>query len=169
MKNIKIFIKNFYSLLKYILTNEIDVKIYVKDNKYLPKKATKKSACYDIYACLPNGSIIINTGEIKLIPTGLYVEIPDNYFISIRSRSGLALRYGIIILNSPGTIDSEYRGEIQFILINLGKEPFIINDGYRLGQLLIEKSININWKIVNSLQSLTKTERGNNGYGSSGI
>lgn len=104
--------------------------------------------------------------ERVLIPTGLHIELPEGYEAQIRPRSGLALKHGITVLNSPGTIDADYRGEIQVLLINLGQEKFSINKGDRIAQMVIAKCEQAEWKIETELST---TSRGEGGYGHTGI
>ena len=109
--------------------------------------------------------VILKPLERKLIPTGLFIALPDGYEAQIRPRSGLALKNGITVLNTPGTIDADYRGEIGVILINLSNEPFTINDGDRICQMVISKYETIEWT---SVQILSETTRGEGGFGHSG-
>ncbi len=118
----------------------------------------------DIRAFIKN-KIILEPGERKLISTGLYLELPGGYEAQVRSRSGLALKKGISVLNSPGTIDSDYRGEIGIILINHSSENFVIENGHRVAQLIIAKHEKIIW---NSAKEINHSERGSDGFGSTG-
>lgn len=148
----------------------ISVKIYVERGARLPEKATPSSACLDVRAFLPGDQeIILEPGDWFSIPTGLYFEIPEGYFISVRPRSGLADKYGITLLNSPGTIDSDYRGELKIILINLGKKTFIIKNNDRIAQILLEKEIPFRWNEVKTKQELKETIRNEGGFGSTGL
>ena len=104
--------------------------------------------------------------ERKLIPTGLYIALPDGYEAQIRPRSGLALKRGITVLNSPGTIDADYRGEVGVLLINLSNEEFVVSDGERIAQMVIARHEQPRWEIV---EELDETERGTGGYGHTGI
>ncbi|MEZ0535929.1 dUTP diphosphatase [Caldicellulosiruptoraceae bacterium PP1] len=131
----------------------------------LPVYVSSGSAGFDIYAKVNNKEILY-PGQIKLIKTGLIFELPDGYEAQVRSRSGLSLKYGIAVLNSPGTIDSDYRGEVGVILINLGEKPFEINRGDRIAQVIISKYVKV--EIIEE-KELSETERGENGFGSSGI
>lgn len=141
------------------------VKIINKSKHALPRYATPLSAGMDIRANI-DAPITLEPLERKLIPTGLYIELPQGYEAQIRPRSGLAIKKGISILNSPGTIDADYRGEICVILINLSKEPFIIEDGERICQMVIAKHEQVNWEEV---KILGETERGAGGFGHTGI
>ena len=118
----------------------------------------------DIYAA-PESEMIVRKGDIVLVPTGIQVSIPSGYEGQIRPRSGLALRHGIAILNSPGTIDSDYRGEIKIILANLGSGDFHINRGDRIAQLIISSVVQATWLEADALD---KTRRGSGGFGHTG-
>ena len=142
----------------------VNVKIINKSDLPLPEYQTALSAGMDIHAFL-EASVSLNPGERQLIPTGLYLEIPPGFEIQIRPRSGLALKNGITVLNSPGTVDADYRGEIKVLLINHGEAPFTINKGDRIAQMVLAKHETISW--VES-QELNTTERGTGAYGSSG-
>lgn len=130
----------------------------------LPSYETIASAGVDLKANL-DAAVIIESMQIRLIPTGLFIELPIGYEAQIRPRSGLALNHGIGILNSPGTIDSDYRGEIGVILINLSDEQFVVHDGDRIGQMIISRYQRIEWILVNEL---SKTERDKGGFGHTG-
>jgi len=131
----------------------------------LPQKATQGSSGFDIFAS-NDEEIVIKPGKRALIPTGIAIELPAGYEAQIRPRSGLAWKYGITLLNSPGTIDSDYRGEIKIILANLGEEPFRVKKGDRVAQMVISKVADAELKIVDELSS---TERESGGFGHSGI
>lgn len=137
----------------------------VRENAIVPEYQTPFSAGLDLCACIEE-DITINPNEIKMIPTGISIELPDGYEAQVRPRSGLASKFGITILNTPGTIDPDYRGEIMVIMINLGKEPFIVKNGMRIAQMIISKFERVNIKLVDEL---TPTLRGNGGFGSTGI
>lgn len=143
-----------------------EVRIINKSNNLLPEYATEKSAGLDLRAFLPEGSIRLEPMERKLIPTGLYMALPDGYEAQVRPRSGLALKHGITVLNAPGTIDADYRGEIGIVLINLGDKPFIIESGERIAQLVISEYTQA--KFIEA-EELDDTERGNGGWGHSGV
>jgi dUTP pyrophosphatase len=130
------------------------------DNK-LPEYSTVNSAGMDIRAFLDK-PLIMKPFERKLIPTGLFIELPEGYEAQIRPRSGLAIKYGITVLNTPGTIDSDYRGEIGIILINLSKEDFTVNNGDRICQMIIGRYEKVNWDKVDSINM---TVRGEEGFG----
>ena len=142
----------------------MNIKIINKSNNNLPEYETLHSAGMDLRANI-NKDITLNPLERVLVPTGLYIELPVGFEAQIRPRSGLALKNGITVLNSPGTIDSDYRGEIGVILINLSNEEFIINDGERIAQMVISKHEHINLTEVNIL---CDTERGEGGFGNTG-
>ncbi len=144
----------------------VSVNIILEEGAVAPSYETAGSAGADIRAFLPNGSETIKAGEYKLIPTGIKMEIPIGYEVQVRPRSGLAARYGITLLNSPGTIDSDYRGEIKVILINHSKSDFLVNNGDRIAQLVIAKVLQASFVISTSLSI---SERGEGGFGSTGI
>lgn len=140
------------------------VKINNLSKHPLPKYQTPLSAGMDIHANL-EAPISLKKGERMLIPTGLFIELPEGYEAQVRPRSGLALKHGITVLNSPGTIDADYRGEIKVLLINHGQEDFTINDGERIAQLVVAQHATVSWVESNELSD---TIRGEGGYGSSG-
>lgn len=142
-------------------------KIFVinKSDNPLPEHQTESSAGADIHAYLPNGEVVIPPGEQEIITTGIFMEIPVGYEVQIRPRSGLAFKHGVTVLNSPGTIDADYRGEVKVLLINHGKEAFIVKSGERIAQMVFSKYQRVEWESVNRLSD---TERGSGGYGSSG-
>ena len=129
-----------------------------------PAYATEQSAGVDLKANIQE-PIELGSLERKLIPTGLYIALPKGYEAQVRPRSGLALKHGITVLNTPGTIDADYRGEICVILVNLSKEPFLINPGERIAQMVIAKHETADWEVV---ESLDQTARGAGGFGSTG-
>lgn len=141
------------------------VKIVNRSKHALPEYSTEFSAGMDIKADIDN-DIILKSLERVLVPTGLYMELPKGYEAQIRPRSGLAIKNGISIVNSPGTIDADYRGEIGIILINLSKEDFIIKDGDRICQMIISKHEMIKWE---ETENLEKSKRGKGGFGHTGI
>lgn len=141
------------------------IKIINKSKHELPKYATTGSAGMDLRANI-NHPIILAPGERILIPTGLHIALPVGYEAQIRPRSGLAIKYGITCLNTPGTIDSDYRGEIGVELINHGHESFVINDGERIAQMVIAQYEQAEWVMV---EELDETERGDGGYGHTGV
>lgn len=131
----------------------------------LPCYATEGSSGVDLYAAIED-EVLIQPGTWEVIPTGIYVEIPEGYEGQVRSRSGLAKDYGVTVLNSPGTIDSDYRGEVKVILINFGKEPFRVKRGDRIAQLVIVPIVRA---VFEEVEELSNTERGEEGFGSTGI
>jgi dUTP pyrophosphatase len=131
----------------------------------LPAYQTAHAAGLDLRASLPDGPIILNSLERSLIPTGLNLALPVGYEAQVRPRSGLALKHGIGIVNSPGTIDADYRGEIKVLLVNLSNESFTVQDGERIAQLVVARHETIAWQPV---AHLSETERGAGGYGSTG-
>ncbi len=131
----------------------------------LPKYATNGSAGMDIYAAV-NEPVVIAPGSVVLVPTSLAISLEHGFECQVRSRSGLAIKNAVFALNSPGTIDSDYRGEIKIILANFGKEPFIIQRGDRIAQLIVAKYEKIDWEFVNELP---ESERGEGGFGSTGV
>ncbi|MBS3968822.1 MAG: dUTP diphosphatase [Clostridia bacterium] len=146
----------------------MDIKVYVKTIGYkdipLPKYMTPGSAGLDLYACITE-SIKVEPGSTALVSTGLAFEIPKGYEAQIRPRSGLALKWGITLLNSPGTIDSDYRGEIKIIIINHGRETFIINRGDRIAQMVFCPVATASLEVVNEL---SRSNRGEGGFGHTG-
>ena len=141
------------------------IKIVNKSNHPLPEYATPGSAGMDLRANI-DAPITLAPGERKLIPTGIHIALPVGCEAQVRPRSGLALKYGIGLANMLGTIDSDYRADIGVILINLGQEDFVVNDGDRIAQLVIAKYEIAEWEVVDELD---KTERGEGGYGHTGV
>lgn len=131
----------------------------------LPTYATTQSAGMDLTAALDE-ALELDSGDRALIPTGLSIALPQGFEAQIRPRSGLAINHGVTVLNSPGTIDADYRGEIKVVLINHGKEPFTIQRGMRIAQMVVERYTHVNWKTVSELGD--DTERGEGGFGSTG-
>jgi dUTP pyrophosphatase len=140
------------------------VKIVNKSKHALPAYSTPLSAGMDLRANIDE-EIILKPGERKLIPTGLFIALPIGYEAQIRPRSGLALKSGISLVNTPGTIDADYRGEIGIIMINHSNDPFIIRDGERICQMVINKYETIEWE---QAESLDETGRGTGGFGHTG-
>ena len=143
------------------------VKIYNQSKNELPAYASAYAAGMDLRADLPE-PVVLHPFERKLIPTGLFIELPTDCEAQIRPRSGLALKQGITILNTPGTIDADYRGEIRVILINLSQESFEIQPGERIAQMVISRFQQVELVEVGSLEELSDTERGTGGFGHSG-
>lgn len=141
------------------------VRIINKSRHPLPSYATPLSAGVDLRANLDE-PVTLSPMERALIPTGLFLSLPQGYEAQVRPRSGLALKKGLTVLNAPGTIDADYRGEVGVILINLSTEPFTINDGERIAQMVIARHETAEWVEV---ETLDETERGAGGFGHSGI
>jgi len=142
----------------------MEIKIVNKSNNELPAYSTELSAGMDLRAFLPE-AVVLKPLERKLIPTGLFVEIPAGFEAQIRPRSGLALKKGITVLNSPGTIDADYRGEVGIILINLSNQDFVIESGERICQMIVASHETVQWNLVEILE---ETERGEGGFGHTG-
>ena len=140
------------------------IKIINKSHHPMPAYATPQSAGMDIRANLTE-PVELKPFERKLIPTGLYIALPEGYEAQLRPRSGLALKHGLPLLNTPGTIDADYRGEIGVILVNLSTEPFTIADGERICQMVIATHAHVEWEAV---ETLDETERGAGGFGHTG-
>ncbi|WP_372648618.1 dUTP diphosphatase [Draconibacterium sp.] len=142
----------------------MQVKIVNKSKNELPAYSTAFSAGMDLRANL-NEPVVLKPLERKLVPTGLFIELPQGYEAQVRPRSGLALKKGITVLNTPGTIDADYRGEIGVILINLSQEDFVIENGERICQMVIAAHETVEWDLVEVLE---ETERGAGGFGHTG-
>jgi dUTP pyrophosphatase len=142
----------------------MQVKIVNRSNNELPAYSTVMSAGMDLRAFLQEPEVL-KPLERKLIPTGLFIELPKGFEAQIRPRSGLALKKGITVLNTPGTIDADYRGEIGVILINLSQEEFVIKSGERICQMIISSHETVEWNLV---EELAETERGAGGFGHTG-
>jgi dUTP pyrophosphatase len=141
------------------------VKVINKGNQPLPTYATELSAGMDLRADIKE-TLTLHTLDRVLVPTGLYIELPAGYEAQIRTRSGLAIKHGIVSLNSPGTIDADYRGEIGVELINLSRDPYTIYPGERIAQMIVAKHETVEFKIVDKL---SETERGKGGFGHTGV
>ena len=141
------------------------IKIVNKSKHPLPEYATAGAAGVDLRANIDT-PITLVPGERKLIPTGIYIGLPDGYEAQVRPRSGLALKHGIGLANMLGTVDSDYRAAVGVILINLGQEDFVVNDGDRIAQMVIAKHETAEWDVV---EELDETERGEGGYGHTGV
>lgn len=144
---------------------QITVKIINRSKNELPAYSTDDSAGMDLRASL-NEPITLKPLQRALVPTGLFIELPHGYECQIRPRSGLALKKGITVLNSPGTIDADYRGEICVILVNLSDEPFVVNNGERICQMVIHSYAKAEWQLV---EQLDDTSRGAGGFGHTGV
>lgn len=140
------------------------IKVINKSGKALPAYATPQSAGLDLQANI-DAPIVLLPMQRVLVPTGLYIALPEGYEAQIRPRSGLAAKYGVTVLNSPGTIDADYRGELKVILINLSNEPVTINNGERIAQMVVAKFEQVNWEVV---EVLDETLRGEGGFGHTG-
>lgn len=143
----------------------VKIKIVNRGRQQLPAYATELSAGMDLRANIDE-SITLNPMERRIIPTGLYIALPPGYEAQVRPRSGLALKHGITVLNSPGTIDADYRGEIGVLLVNLSTEPFVITEGERIAQMVIARHEQGQFEVV---EELYQTERGEGGYGHTGV
>jgi dUTP pyrophosphatase len=143
----------------------MNVQIINKSKHQIPAYETEGSAGMDLRAEL-NESITLKPLERAIVKTGLFIALPQGFEAQVRPRSGLAAKKGITVLNSPGTVDADYRGEIGVILVNLSNEEFIVNDGERIAQLVIAKHERANWQEV---EILSETERGSGGFGSTGV
>ncbi|MDE5868791.1 MAG: dUTP diphosphatase [Muribaculaceae bacterium] len=139
------------------------VKVINRSHHPLPDYGTFEAAGMDVRAYLPEGSVTLKPLQRALIPTGLYMQLPEGYECQIRPRSGLALNYGITIANSPGTVDADYRGEVGIILLNLGENDFTVNDGDRICQMVIKQYSHVTWEPVKELDR-TKREYGAFGH-----
>ena len=146
--------------------DEVTVKIVNTSGLPLPAYSTIMSAGLDVRACLPDGPVTIAPMERRLIPTGLRVALPEGYEMQLRPRSGLALKHGISLVNTPGTVDADYRGEIGVILINLGSEPFVVNPGERICQMVVTNYTRVEWEPVSRLD---ETLRGEGAFGHTGL
>jgi len=142
----------------------IEIKIVNRGRHPLPEYATEGAAGMDLRANIDT-PIVLHPMERKLVPTGLFIALPMGYEAQVRPRSGLALKKGITVLNAPGTVDADYRGEIGVVLINLSTEDFTINDGERIAQMVIARHEQAEFTVV---EALDETERGAGGYGSTG-
>ena len=142
----------------------LEVLIAKKEGAGLPCYATDASSGVDLCAFLEE-SMVIKPLERSLVPTGIFIGIPKGYEAEVRPRSGIAIKHGVTVLNTPGTIDADYRGEVKVILINFGTEPFVINNGDRIAQMVFKRVARVDWKIV---ETLSETQRGEGGLGSTG-
>lgn len=145
--------------------NKIDIKCLASEGAVIPCYKTEGAAGADVCALIQE-PVTIAPGSFAMIPTGLFFEIPMGYEIQVRPRSGLAAKNGVTVLNTPGTIDSDYRGELKIILINLGKEAFVVNNGERIAQIIVSPVTVASFTITDSLSDTT---RGEKGFGSTGV
>ncbi|MBQ7452024.1 MAG: dUTP diphosphatase [Prevotella sp.] len=143
----------------------IQVKVINKGKQPLPAYATEQSAGMDLSADIEQ-PVTLKPLERRLIPTGLHIALPQGYEAQVRPRSGLALKHGITVLNTPGTIDADYRGEIGVVLVNLSNEDFVVNPGERVAQMVIAK---YEQAVLQTVDALDETERGEGGYGHTGV
>lgn len=144
----------------------MEIKVINKSNNKLPEYKTTGAAGCDIAAWLPNGPVTIKPGHSLLIPTGLFIQLPIGFEAQLRPRSGLALKYGITVLNTPGTIDADYRGEIGVILYNIGEYDFEVCSGDRIAQMVIARCERANFEVV---KELDETDRADGGFGHTGV
>ena len=143
----------------------IKIKIVNKGTQQIPEYATPQSAGMDLRANIEK-PILLKSLDRALIPTGLHIALPEGYEAQIRPRSGLALKKGVTCLNTPGTIDADYRGDVGVILVNLSREDFVVQPGERIAQMIIGKFDQVEWEVV---EELDETERGEGGYGHTGV
>ena len=143
----------------------IEIKVVNRGRQPLPQYATKQSAGMDLRANIDE-PIVLHPLERRLIPTGLFIALTEGYEAQVRPRSGLALKHGLTVLNAPGTIDADYRGEVGVVLINLSQEDFVINAGERIAQMVIARHEQAQFQLV---EELDETERGAGGYGHTGV
>lgn len=148
-----------------VKNNQLKVKVINKSKHELPTYSTPQSAGMDLRANIDE-SLTLHPMERKLITTGIYMALPIGYEAQIRPRSGLALKHGITVLNTPGTVDADYRGEVMVLLVNLSQEDFIVNDGERIAQMVIAKHEQADFVEVTELD---ETDRGDGGYGHTGV
>lgn len=142
-------------------------KVFNKSANALPAYESRYASGMDLRADL-DGNVVLQPGERKLIPTGLFIELPEDCEAQVRPRSGLAVKHGITVLNSPGTIDADYRGEVKVLLINLSQELFEIQPGERIAQMVVSRFQQMQWQEVESVDDLSQTERGAGGFGHTG-
>jgi dUTP pyrophosphatase len=145
--------------------NKVNIKFVAQEGAIIPEYKTFGAAGADVCAFLSE-PVVIKSGEFAMIPTGLSFAIPEGYEIQVRPRSGLAAKNGVTVLNTPGTIDSDYRGEVKVILINHGKDAFTVNNGDRIAQLIVAP---VTQGIFEKTDELDSTERGEGGFGSTGV
>ena len=143
----------------------LKVKIINRGRQPLPTYATALSAGMDLRANIDE-DITLLPMQRQLVPTGLYIALPEGYEAQIRPRSGLALKHGVTVLNTPGTVDADYRGEIMVLLVNFSNEPFIVKDGERIAQMIVAKHEQVSFELT---ETLDETERGAGGYGHTGL
>lgn len=144
----------------------VGINIVLEEGAIAPSYETSGAAGADIRAFLPEGELNLKAGQFAMVPTGMRVEIPSGYELQVRPRSGLAAKYGVTVLNAPGTIDSDYRGEVKVILINLSDKDFMIKDGDRIAQFVVAPTYQAEFI---KAEHLSDSERGQGGFGSTGI
>ena len=151
------------------MTNSVPVQFMFLDHGNdlpVPHYETEASAGMDLRAAVPDDApITLKTGDVALVPTGFAMALPVGYEAQVRPRSGLAAKHSVTVLNTPGTIDADYRGEVKVILTNFGAEPFVVERGMRIAQMIIAPITTADWQVV---KSLSETERGTGGFGSTG-
>ena len=143
----------------------VGIKVVNKSRHQLPEYATALSAGMDLRANIP-APVTLKPFERRLIPTGLYIALPPGFEAQVRPRSGLALKRGVTVLNTPGTIDADYRGEVMVLLVNFSQEDFVVEDGERIAQMVVARHEQARWEEV---EILDETERGAGGYGHTGV
>jgi len=143
----------------------MNIQIINKSPHPVPAYHTEHAAAMDAHAFLPEGSEVLQPFERKAIGTGLFMALPEGYELQVRSRSGLSFKYGIVVINSPGTVDADYRGELKILLANLSNEPYEVQDGDRIAQLVVSKCEQVQWQEV---AALAATKRGEGGLGHTG-
>lgn len=143
--------------------DSVRVKIINRSHHPLPEYSTFEAAGMDVRAYLPEGPVVLKPMQRALIPTGLYIQLPRGYECQIRPRSGLSLNNGLTVVNSPGTVDADYRGEIGIILINLGEDDYTVNDGERVAQMVVKQYSKVEWEPATELDR-TKREDGSFGH-----
>ncbi len=158
-------IRYFCTLIIIKEKTMVKVNVINKGHHPLPAYATPQSAGMDLRANISQ-PVTLRPMERRLIPTGLYIALPQGYEAQIRPRSGLALKHGVTVLNSPGTIDADYRGELMVLLVNLSAEDFVVNDGERIAQMVVARHETVDFAEVSELD---ETERGAGGYGHTGV
>lgn len=158
-------IRYFCTLIIIKEKTMVKVNVINKGHHPLPAYATPQSAGMDLRANISQ-PVTLRPMERRLIPTGLYIALPQDYEAQIRPRSGLALKHGVTVLNSPGTIDADYRGELMVLLVNLSAEDFVVNDGERIAQMVVARHETVDFAEVSELD---ETERGAGGYGHTGV
>ena len=147
------------------MKNEVEVKIIrCRPKACLPCYMTEQAAGMDLYVVL-DADVLLPPGQRVMVPTGIAIALPSGYEAQVRPRSGLALKHGVTLVNSPGTIDADYRGEISVIIINHGETDFIINDGERIAQMIVAQVSRCNWSLVENLED---SQRGSGGFGHTG-